>query len=101
MDIGPEDRFFWFTTTGWVMWNLLTAAHLLGAASVLFDGDLAHPDLMNLWRLAEEEQVTYFGVGAGFLLGCRRAELRPSELGLTALRGAGSTGSPLPVEGYE
>lgn len=100
-DLSPADRFFWFTTTGWMMWNIVAASHLVGATAVLFDGDPASPDLLNLWRLAAEEDVSYFGVSAGFILSCRRAALRPRELGLPSLRAVGSTGSPLPIEGYE
>ena len=64
-DLKPEDRFFWFTTTGWMMWNLLIGGLLLGTTVVLFDGDPGHPDMSTLWRLAEETGVTYFrGLGA-------------------------------------
>ena len=101
-DLGAADRFFWFTTTGWVMWNLLTSALLLETCIVLFDGDPAHPDLTALWQLGEEERITFFGVSAGFLLACRRAGLEPGrDHDLAHLRAVGSTGAPLPVEGYE
>ncbi|GLH95930.1 acetoacetate--CoA ligase [Phytohabitans aurantiacus] len=97
-DLGPGDRFFWFTTTGWMMWNFLASGPAAGAAIVLFDGDPAHPDLGTLWRLAEEAEVTYFGTSAPFLLACRKAELRPAAD--PRLRGIGSTGAPLPPEGF-
>jgi acetoacetyl-CoA synthetase len=101
MDLGPADRFFWFSTTGWMMWNLLISGLAVGAALVLFDGDLASPDLSTLWRLAEETGTTYFGVSAPFLLACRKAGLEPAELAdLSRLRGIGSTGAPLPPEGF-
>jgi acetoacetyl-CoA synthetase len=101
-DLQPDDVFFWFSTTGWVMWNILVSGLLHGSTIVCFDGDLAHPDLTTLWRLAEEEHITRFGAGAGFFLACRRAGLSPgSQFDLSSLRGIGSTGSPLPVEGYE
>jgi acetoacetyl-CoA synthetase len=71
------------------------------ASIVLYDGSPAHPDLGALWRLAEEEAVTYFGTSASFLMACRKEGLRPGELAdLSRLRGLGSTGSPLPVEGF-
>jgi acetoacetyl-CoA synthetase len=100
-DLGPGDRFFWFTTTGWMMWNFLISGPAVGAAIVLFDGDPAHPDLEILWRLAAETGTTYFGTSAPFLLACRKAGLRPGErVDLSAVRGLGSTGAPLPAEGF-
>jgi acetoacetyl-CoA synthetase len=101
-DLGPGDRFFWFTTTGWMMWNLLVSGLLVGAAVVAFDGDPGHPDLGALWRLAEETGTTYFGVSAPFLLSCRKAELHPAkEADLSLVRAVGSTGAPLPPEGFD
>ncbi|WP_327039153.1 acetoacetate--CoA ligase [Micromonospora maris] len=100
-DLGPADRFFWFTTTGWMMWNFLVSAPAVGAAIVLFDGNPGHPDLGALWRLAQESGTTYFGTSAPFLLACRKAGLVPREIAdLSALRGVGSTGAPLPAEGF-
>ncbi|MBY8872158.1 acetoacetate--CoA ligase [Micromonospora sp. PLK6-60] len=100
-DLGPGDRFFWFTTTGWMMWNFLVSGPAVGAAIVLFDGNPGHPDLGALWRLAAESGTTYFGTSAPFLLACRKAGLVPREVAdLSALRGLGSTGAPLPVEGF-
>jgi acetoacetyl-CoA synthetase len=106
-DLGPGDRFFWFTTTGWMMWNFLVSGPAVGAAIVLFDGNPgvraepgrpAEPDLGALWRMAEEAGVTYFGTSAPFLLACRKAGLTPAAG--TKLRGIGSTGAPLPPEGF-
>ncbi len=100
-DLGPGDRFFWFTTTGWMMWNYLVSAPAVGSAIVLFDGNPAAPDLGWLWRLAGEAGVTYFGTSAPFLLACRKAGVSPkAEADLSALRGVGSTGAPLPPEGF-
>ncbi len=100
-DLGPGDRFFWFTTTGWMMWNFLASGPAVGAAVVLFDGNPAAPDLGAMWRLAAESRMTYFGTSAPFLLACRKAGLVPRDLAdLSALRGLGSTGAPLPAEGY-
>ncbi|MEV0727798.1 acetoacetate--CoA ligase [Polymorphospora sp. NPDC050346] len=100
-DLGPGDRFLWFSTTGWMMWNFLVSGPAVGAAIVLFDGNPAHPGLDALWRLAEETGTTYFGTSAPFLLACRKAGLVPSEVAdLRALRGLGSTGAPLPAEGF-
>ncbi|WP_089156684.1 acetoacetate--CoA ligase [Micromonospora sp. NBS 11-29] len=100
-DLGPADRFLWFTTTGWMMWNFLVSGPAVGAAIVLFDGNPGHPDLGALWRLAAETGTTYFGTSAPFLLACRKAGLVPREIAdLSALRGLGSTGAPLPAEGF-
>ena len=101
-DLGPGDRFFWFTTTGWMMWNYLVSGPAVGAAIVLVDGNPAHPDLGWLWRVAAESGMTYFGTSAPFLLSCRKAGVVPREIAdLSALRGVGSTGAPLPSEGFE
>jgi acetoacetyl-CoA synthetase len=100
-DLGPADRFFWFTTTGWMMWNYLVSGLAVGATLVLFDGDPGSPSLDTLWELAEECRVTAFGVSAPFLDACRRAALQPGadhELG--ALRWLGSTGAPLHADGF-
>jgi acetoacetyl-CoA synthetase len=100
-DLGPGDRFFWFTTTGWMMWNFLVSAPAVGASIVLFDGDPGHPDLGALWLLAAEAGMTYFGTSAPFLLACRKAGIVPRRVAdLSALRGVGSTGAPLPPEGF-
>jgi acetoacetyl-CoA synthetase len=100
-DLGPGDRFFWYTTTGWMMWNYLVSGLAVGATIVLFDGSPAHPDLSALWRLAAEEGVTYFGTSAPYLMACRKAGLRPREVAdLSRLRSIGSTGAPLPAEGF-
>ncbi len=100
-DLGPSDRFFWFSTTGWMMWNYLVSGLGVGSTIVLYDGSPAHPDLGSLWRLAAEERLTFFGTSAPFLLACRKEGLRPGELAdLSALRGIGSTGAPLPAEGF-
>jgi acetoacetyl-CoA synthetase len=100
-DIGPADRFFWFSTTGWMMWNYLASSLLVDATAVLYDGAPNEPDLMALWRMAAEERVTFFGTSASFLMACRKEGLRPgADADLGALRGIGSTASPLPAEGF-
>jgi acetoacetyl-CoA synthetase len=101
LDLGPGDRFFWFTTAAWMMWNFLVSGPAVGAAIVLFDGDPGHPDLGTLWRLSEQAGITYFGTSAPFLLACRKAGLVPKQAAdLSALRALGSTGAPLPAEGF-
>ena len=101
-DLGPGDRFFWFSTTGWMMWNFLVSGLLVGSTIVLFDGDPGAPDLGTLWRLAGEVGVTFFGTSAPFLLACRKAGVQPAREGdLSAVRTVGSTGAPLPAEGFQ
>ena len=101
-DLGEGDRFFWFSTTGWMMWNYLVSGLQVGATIVLYDGSPGYPDLTRLWRLAAEERVTYFGVSAPFLMACRGAGLVPRDVvDLSALRAVGSTGAPLPASGFE
>ncbi|HET9898266.1 MAG TPA: acetoacetate--CoA ligase [Streptosporangiaceae bacterium] len=101
-DIGPGDVFFWYTTTGWMMWNYLAGALLAGATAVAYDGSATHPGTDELWRLAAETGVTYFGTGAPYLIACMKAGLRPAAAhDLSCLRGVGSTGSPLPPEAFE
>jgi acetoacetyl-CoA synthetase len=100
-DLGPGDRFSWFTTTGWMMWNYVVSGLLVGATVVLFDGDPGHPDLHTLWRLAADERLDVLGVSAPFLMACRKAGISPgAAVDLSALRAVGSTGAPLPPEGF-
>ena len=100
-DLGPADRFFWFSTTGWMMWNYLVSGLLVDSTILLYDGAPAHPDLRALWRLAEEEGVTYFGTSAPYLMACRKSGLTPArDVDLSRIRAIGSTGAPLPAEGF-
>jgi acetoacetyl-CoA synthetase len=100
-DLGPGDRFFWFTTTGWMMWNHLISGLLVGSTIVLYDGNPGYPDLGALWRLTDVERITYFGTSAPFIQACRKAGVRPrAGCDLTALRAIGSTGAPLSPEGF-
>jgi acetoacetyl-CoA synthetase len=105
-DVRVGERYFWYSTTGWMMWNFSVASLLLGATLVLHEGSPAYPDLSRLWQLVEQAQITHFGGGAAYYLACMRAGLRPGDLlsgtsaGLRSLRSIGSTGSPLPPEGF-
>jgi acetoacetyl-CoA synthetase len=100
-DLHPGDVFTWYTTTGWMMWNYLAGGLLAGVTIVLYDGSAGYPEPDRLFRLAAEHDISYLGVGAPYLVACMKAELHPgAELDLSALRGIGSTGSPLPPEGY-
>jgi acetoacetyl-CoA synthetase len=100
-DLGPSERFFWFTTTGWMMWNYLVGGLLVGATIVCFDGNPLYPDPMRLWRVAADEGVTCFGVSAPYLEACRKLGLVPGdECDLSKVRTIGSTGAPLSPEGF-
>ncbi len=101
LDLAPGDRFFWFSTTGWMMWNLLVSGLAVGASIVLYDGNPAFPDQMALWRLAERTGITCMGLGAPFIQACEKAGLRPAEdADLSSIKTVGSTGAPLPPEGF-
>jgi acetoacetyl-CoA synthetase len=101
LDLGPDDRFFWFTTTGWMMWNFLVGGLLLGSTVVLYDGSPGHPDMGALWRFAERSRMTYFGTSAAFVLASMKAGVEPAgQVDLSALHSIGSTGSPLSPEGF-
>jgi len=101
MDIGEGDRFFWFTTTGWMMWNYLIGGLLVGATVVMYDGDPAYPDMSALWKMAAETGVTYFGTSAPFIHACMKAGIEPGrDFDLSRIRGVGSTGAPLSPEGF-
>jgi acetoacetyl-CoA synthetase len=100
-DVGPEDRFFYFTTCGWMMWNWLISGLAAGATVMLFDGaPLASPDI--LWRMAAEERITIFGTSAKYLALAEKEGLAPGRShDLSSLRAVLSTGSPLPAHGYD
>ena len=101
LDLTPEDRFFWFTTTGWMMWNMLISGLLLGATVVLYDGNPGYPDMSTLWRFAQETGMTYFGTSAPYIQACMKAGIGPGkEFDIASLRGVGSTGAPLSREGF-
>jgi acetoacetyl-CoA synthetase len=101
LDVRPGDRLFWFSTTGWMMWNLLLGGLLSDAAIVLYDGNPATPDLNVLWDLAEQTGMTCFGTSAAYIAACMKAGIEPSAgRDLSRLRSVGSTGSPLAPEGF-
>jgi acetoacetyl-CoA synthetase len=102
IDLGPGDRFFWFTTTGWMMWNMLVGGLLAGATALLYDGNPGYPDMNVLWEFAEKTGMTCFGTSASYITACMKAEIEPGrDFDLSALKAIGSTGSPLPPEGFE
>ncbi len=102
LDAQEGNRVFWFTTTGWMMWNFLVGVLLTPASIVLYDGSPGHPDMGVLWDLAEQAGVTTFGTSASYIASCMKAEVEPSAgRDLSGLDAVGSTGSPLSPEGFE
>jgi acetoacetyl-CoA synthetase len=98
-DVKPGENFFWFSTTGWMMWNFLQASLLAGATPVLYDGSPAVPDLKVLWSLCEQLPIHHFGTSAPYLIALMKSGIRPGEVfDLASLRSIGSTGAPLPPE---
>lgn len=101
-DLGPEDRFFWYSSTGWIMWNCQVGGLLGGTTICIYDGNPGWPDMGALWRFAAETGVSFFGAGAAYYANCVKADVHPAEHGdLSRLRALGSTGSPLSAESYE
>ena len=101
-DVKPGENFFWFTTTGWMMWNFLQASMLVGAVPVLYDGSPAYRNLNSLWELAAQLPIHHFGTSAPYLTACMKKGLAlGSSYDLSALRSIGSTGAPLPPETFE
>ena len=102
LDLKPNDRFFWFTSTGWMMWNFLIGGLLLGCTIVLYDGSPAYPNLLSLWELSENLGVTYFGISASFIQSCIKEKIHPGKkLDLSKIKSIGSTGSPLSIDCFE
>jgi acetoacetyl-CoA synthetase len=101
LDAGPQSPLFWYTTTNWIMWNIVASGLLVGAPIVLYDGSPGYPDAGRLWQIAADQRVAVLGVSPGYLLGCAKAGLRPGrDLDLSRLRTLGSTGSPLTAASY-
>ena len=122
-DVGPSalggDRYFWYSATGWIMWNSQVGALLGGATVCIFDGNpggsiasgQSAPDMTPLWRFAAAAGVTFFGAGAAYFANCLKAGVEPMKIpdpsalrgciDLSALRAVGSTGSPLSIDAYE
>jgi acetoacetyl-CoA synthetase len=104
--LGSGERFHWFSTTGWIMWNLQVGVLLGGTTACIYDGNpggpAKAPDWGTLWRFAGAAGVTWFGAGAAFFASCLKAGVEPmKEADLSRLHAIGSTGSPLSEEGYQ
>lgn len=101
-DFKKGEHCFWYTTTGWMMWNYIHGSLLAGATMVLYDGSPAYPDLNVLWQFAQDAGIHHFGTSAGFILACMKEGIQPAKkFDLNALRSIGSTGSTLPPEGFD
>jgi len=101
-DFKRGERCFWYTTTGWMMWNYIQGSLLTGGILTLYDGSPAFPDMNVLWKFAQDFRLDHFGTSAGFILACKKAGVRPGhDFNLSALRSLSSTGSTLPPEGFE
>ena len=98
LDVGPGDRLFWYASTAWIMWNIATSALLAGVTLVVYDGAPTYPAVDALFALAARTGMTYLGTSPGYLGACEKAGVRPGDdHDLSALRGIGATGSPLPA----
>jgi acetoacetyl-CoA synthetase len=101
-DVHEGERFFWFSTTGWMMWNFVQAAFLMGASIVLYDGSPTYPNFNKLWQFSEDVKIDHFGTSAPYLVACMKKGLFPkSEFDLTSIRSISSTGAPLPPETFD
>lgn len=102
LDLKPQDRFFWYTNTGWMMWNYLIGALFSGCTILVYDGNPAYPNMNSLFDFAEKTGMTYFGTSAAFVNACMKAEIHPQQdFDLSQIRAVGSTGSPLTVNGFQ
>ncbi|MGW5863551.1 acetoacetate--CoA ligase [Streptomyces sp. NPDC055239] len=100
-DLGPDDRFFWYTSTGWMMWNFLVSGLLTGTTIVLYDGSPGYPDTGAQWRIAERTKATLFGTSAAYVMACRKAGVHPArDFDLSTVKCVATTGSPLPPDGF-
>lgn len=101
-DFQPGEKCFWYTTTGWMMWNYIHGSLLTGGTMAIYDGSPAYPDLKALWKFIADAGINHFGTSAGFILANMKEKIEPSSRAdLSALRSIGSTGSTLPPEGFQ
>jgi acetoacetyl-CoA synthetase len=102
-EVKPREKFFWYSTTGWMMWNFTVAALLADAHVVLYDGSPSYPNLSKLWAWADEIKINHFGTSAPFITACMKAQFNPKKEGiqLKNLKTIGSTGAPLPEDSFQ
>ena len=100
-DVHQGERYFWFSTTGWMMWNFVQSALLMGASIVLYDGSPTYPNFNALWKFTENIKIHHFGTSAPYLVACMKKQLKPkAQIDLSSLRSISSTGAPLPPEAF-
>ncbi|MFZ3571856.1 acetoacetate--CoA ligase [Streptomyces sp. BH097] len=100
-DLGPDDRFFWYTSTGWMMWNFLVGGLLTGTTIVTYDGSPGYPETGAQWAIAERTGATLFGTSAAYVMACRKAGVHPArDHDLSRVKCVATTGSPLPPDGF-
>ncbi|MBX7260069.1 MAG: acetoacetate--CoA ligase [Chitinophagales bacterium] len=101
-DCKKGERYLWYSTTGWMMWNYALSSLLVGCTLCIFDGAPNYPDFYSIWEFIDTEKINHFGIGAAFYLSCKKEHLAVNKkYNLTHLRSLGSTGSPLPADGFE
>jgi acetoacetyl-CoA synthetase len=101
LDLHPGDRYLWYSSTSWMMWNFQVSGLLVDTTIVLYDGSPTYPTTDGLFKVAADAGVTFLGAGAGYFLGCAKQELTPgNSYQLDGLRAVGSTGSPLPAAAF-
>jgi acetoacetyl-CoA synthetase len=101
-DVHQGENYFWFSTTGWMMWNFVQAALLMGSTIVLYDGSPTYPDFNALWKFSEKVGIHHFGTSAPFLVASMKNGITPKEsCNLSVMRSISSTGAPLPPEAFQ
>ena len=100
-DVHLGERFFWYSTTGWMMWNFVQASMLLGATIVLYNGSPTYPNINSLWDFAAKTKLQHFGTSAPYIIACMKRGATPHQYDLSKLRSIGSTGAPLPPEAFD
>ncbi len=101
-DLKREDKIFYFTTCGWMMWNWLVSSLAVGATLILYDGNPFHPDPGVLWKMAQDEKITIFGTSAGYIAALQNSGAKPGlDYDLSSLRAVLSTGSPLSIDSFQ
>ncbi|KJD36809.1 acetoacetyl-CoA synthetase [Tamlana sedimentorum] len=101
-DVKPNENYFWFSTTGWMMWNFLQASLLMGATMVLFDGSPTFPNFNALWDFSDKVNITHFGTSAPFLVTSMKRNISPKTThSLSSIRSISSTGAPLPPDAFD
>ena len=101
-DVHQGERYFWYTTTGWMMWNFLQSALLMGASIVLYDGSPTYPNFNRLWEFSDDVKISHFGTSAPFLVASMKNNIVPkNNCSLNSIRSISSTGAPLPFEAFE